>query len=227
MLYFGLGSGLIEFDGVSTRGIPTPGNTIVRTMTTDPTQRVYVGTVDDFGYLAPNAAGETKYVSLIEFVPKEERGFQDVYSMRWTPEGLFIQAPERLIRLIPEEAATVEHAPRKWRVKVWRPTSRLGGLSHAFGRVYLLQVGKGLVWVAGDSLELAPGGAEFSGDRAVRVEEFSGKSLEDGQALVFRRGRGFSLLSRAGLKPFPTEADDLIERLGQMFRTFNYLMHKL
>ncbi len=214
VLYFGLGSGLIEFDGVSTRGIPTPGNTIVRTMTTDPTKRVYVGTVDDFGYLAPNAAGEMKYVSLIEFVPKEERGFQDVYSMRWTPAGLFIQAPERLIRLIPEEEPTAEHAPRKWRVKVWRPTSRLGGLSYAFGSVYLLQLGKGLLWVTGDSLELAPGGAEFSADRAVRVEEFSGKSMSDGQALVFRRGRGFSLLSRGVLKPFPTEADGLIDRLG-------------
>jgi signal transduction histidine kinase/ligand-binding sensor domain-containing protein len=214
VLYFGLGSGLIEFDGVQPRGIPTPGNTIIRTMTTDPTQRVYVGTVDDFGYLAVNAAGEVKYVSLIEFVPKEERGFQDVYSMRWTPEGLYIQAPERLIRLTPEEAPTVERAPGKWRVKVWRPATRLSPLSYVFGSVYTLQTGTGLMRVAGDSLELAPGGAEFAKDRAVRLEEFSGKSLDDGQALVFRRGRGFSLMSRGGLKPFATQADALTEKLG-------------
>ena len=71
-LYFGLVSGLVEFDGVSYRAIATPGNTVVRALTTDSTGRVYAGTVNDFGYLAPDASGQMQYVSLVEFIPKEQ-----------------------------------------------------------------------------------------------------------------------------------------------------------
>ncbi len=214
VLYFGLGSGLVEFDGVASRAIATPGNTVIRALTTDPSGRIYAGTVDDFGYLAPDKSGQMQYVSLVEFVPKEARGFQDVYSMVWTPEGLFVQAPERLLRLTPEEAPTVDRAPRKWRVKAWRPTGRLGQLSYVFGTVYSRQTGVGLMRLVGDSLELIPGGEAFLTTGGVNLVPYSGTNLNDGQILVATSRKGFFLLSRDGLRRFPTEADSMVERLG-------------
>ncbi|MBL0158741.1 MAG: GAF domain-containing protein [Bryobacterales bacterium] len=213
VLYFGLGSGLVEFDGVSYRAIATPGNTVVRALTTDSTGRVYAGTVNDFGYLAPDASGQMQYVSLVEFIPKEQLGFQDVYSMAWTPQGLFVQAPERLLRLTPESAPTAERMPGKWQVKAWRPQGRMSALFHIFGATYVRQTGAGLQRVNGDALELAPGGETFA-KSSVQLAPYSGTSLDDGEILIATPRLGFYLMSRSGVRRFPTDADALVERLG-------------
>lgn len=213
VIYVGLGSGLVEFDGVTIRGIPTPGNAIIRALTTDPSGRIYAGTVDDFGYLAPDKSGQMQYVSLVGLVPKEERGFQDVYSMIWTPEGLYVQAPERLLRLTPEDPPTVDHAPRKWRIKAWRPNGRLSSIAYVFGALYARLAGIGLMRLAGDSLELVPGGETFS-KTGLQMVPYSGSSLDDGQILVATSRQGFYLMGPGGVRRFPTEADAQVERLG-------------
>lgn len=213
VLYFGLGSGLVEFDGVSYRAIATPGNTVVRALTTDSTGRVYAGTVNDFGYLAPDPSGHMQYVSLVEFVPKEELGFQDVYSMAWTPEGLFVQAPERLLRLTPDQAPTAERMPRKWQVKAWRPQGRMSPLSEVAGVIYVRQSGIGLQRVNGDALEPVAGGETFARS-SVQLTPYSGTNPGDGEILIATPRLGFYLMNRSGVRRFPTDADALVERLG-------------
>jgi len=216
VLYFGLGSGLLEYDGTSFRPIKMPGNTIVRALAVDPSGRVYAGSVGDFGYLGPDKSGQMQFISLLQFVPKEERGFQDVYGARWTPDGLYIQAPERLILLTPEEAPTAEQAPRKWRTKVWRPQTRFGPPSFVAGTLYVPQAQIGLMRLKGNSFELAPGGEQFATSRGLHLIAFPGApgSGAESRMLAAVRGRGLLLMDNKGVRPFESEATDLIQRLG-------------
>ena len=69
VMYFGNNDeGVLEYDGVTWRSIPVPGKVNVRSLAVDTTGTVYVGTVGDFGYLAPNEAGLMQFNSLFHLV---------------------------------------------------------------------------------------------------------------------------------------------------------------
>ncbi len=69
VMYFGNNDeGVIEYDGVSWRSIPVPGKVNVRSLAVDTAGTVYVGTVGDFGYLAPDEKGEMQFNSLFQLV---------------------------------------------------------------------------------------------------------------------------------------------------------------
>lgn len=65
IMYFGNNdNGILEFDGETWRSIPIPNNTIVRSLAIDENGLIYVGAVNDFGYLAPDKKGSLQFVSL-------------------------------------------------------------------------------------------------------------------------------------------------------------------
>ncbi len=66
ILYFGdSSSALIEFDGATWRKIFLPSS-VVRSVAVDDRGRIWVGASGNFGYVAPDATGTARYVSLIE-----------------------------------------------------------------------------------------------------------------------------------------------------------------
>ena len=65
VLYFGTNAAVLEFDGVSWRRIQIGENAgSVRALAIDDNDRIWVGSVGSFGYLAPDAGGVLKYVSI-------------------------------------------------------------------------------------------------------------------------------------------------------------------
>lgn len=58
-------NGILEYDGVEWRVIPLPKPTVVQSLTVDTNGIVYVGAVEEIGYLAPNELGKMQYVSLV------------------------------------------------------------------------------------------------------------------------------------------------------------------
>jgi len=70
--------GILEFDGYKWNKIPIANESIVRSLAyLDGT--IYVGGVDEFGYLAPNKLGKMQYVSLIDQLDTIE--FKDVWKI--------------------------------------------------------------------------------------------------------------------------------------------------
>src|SRR6056297_1957642 len=59
IIYIGNVNGVMEYDGEKFRLIEMPNKTTSRFLEIDENNRVYVGTVGDFGYLKPNKKGET------------------------------------------------------------------------------------------------------------------------------------------------------------------------
>src|SRR5580704_16930415 len=74
IMYFANTDGLLEFDGNSWRVIGQPGKS-VRAVGVDDSGTVFAGGVGEFGLLKPDSTGTLKFISLVDRVPQQDRGF--------------------------------------------------------------------------------------------------------------------------------------------------------
>lgn len=81
IVYFGNNDdGVLEFDGTSWRKIKVPSG-LVRSLATDSSGRVFVGSIGEFGMLIPNATGTLSYVSLSGQLGSMKPKFGDVWKI--------------------------------------------------------------------------------------------------------------------------------------------------
>lgn len=90
VMYFGNNDlGVLEYDGKTWRKIPVPRNASVRSLAVDSIGTVYVGTVGDFGYLAPNALGTLEYISLLDAITDSVGHFSDILKIHVVNNKVF------------------------------------------------------------------------------------------------------------------------------------------
>jgi len=95
VMYFANTGGLLEYDGSSWRLIQIE-NEAVRTIAIDSAGTVFVGGVDQFGFLETDLTGKLKYKSLINHLPIEQRNFGDVWTIWPVPNGVYFQTASRI-----------------------------------------------------------------------------------------------------------------------------------
>jgi len=200
VMYFGNAEGMLEYDGVSWRRIATPNRTVVRSLAIDQHDRIYVGEVGTFGYLAPDSLGQMRFISLLEHVPPEERTFADVLNACVTSRGVYFTASNAIFRW-------AENGIRLWKAQT--------GFQSAFvvhDTLYVIQKDIGLMRMAGDSLRLVPGGERFAVQRILFMLPFA-----DDQILIGTAGKGLFLYDGFAFHPFRTAADSFLMQ-NQLYR---------
>ena len=70
IIYIGNRAGLLEFDGVYWRVINIPNNT-VRSLALHHDGTVYIGGINEMGFLTADKAGRAKYMSLVSHLDRE------------------------------------------------------------------------------------------------------------------------------------------------------------
>jgi class 3 adenylate cyclase len=88
VMYFGNNSGVLEFDGVDWRLIPTQG-VGVRSLCRDSSGKIIVGGVNQMGYLSPDSLGNLRFVSLLEKIPPPYNHFKDVWFTQATRDAVY------------------------------------------------------------------------------------------------------------------------------------------
>ena len=81
VFYFGNTLGLLEFDGITWQLIELPGKSAVRSVCPEETGKIFIGGINEIGYLVTDETGKTNYCSLIQLIPKEYRQFNDVWEI--------------------------------------------------------------------------------------------------------------------------------------------------
>jgi serine phosphatase RsbU (regulator of sigma subunit) len=89
VIYFGTMAEILEFDGKTWKKHLLPNHAAVRSMIMDEQGTIYIGGYEEFGYLGCDQSGETKYHSLLEYVPSEHRDFKDIWNVWVNSEGVF------------------------------------------------------------------------------------------------------------------------------------------
>lgn len=201
VIYVGnVDSGVLAFDGVRWRRIPLPNRSTVRALATDANGRIYVGAVGEFGYLAPDASGQMRYVSLLDRVPAKERDFADVWSVFPTPEGVYFATLTRLFRL------------RGGEMKVWKPQGAFHLAFHVGGSIYIRELSRGLLMLKGDTLVPLPGGERFAKEKIYALLPWGTPTPGQPQALLIgTRTQGWFVYDGHDYRPWPTEADAAIK----------------
>lgn len=222
VIYVGNGYGIQEFDGSTWRLIRITNGSFVRSFACDSSGRIYVGSATEFGYLDADSTGLMGYHSLLSQLAPEECRFNYVWSTHVTPQGIYFQARERLFRLETPEGVPAVEADRQgdkaarqtWRARIWRPDEPEHYYVHSWyldGTLFVLQRGRGLMKMAGDSLILVPGSEQFISDRSHILLPFPGRP---GVMLLGTLSRGLFLFDGQAFTPWVTAVDPLLKQGG-------------
>lgn len=207
IMYIGNGYGIQEFDGVTWRLIRISNGSFVRSFAKDSSGCIYAGSATEFGYLQADENGVMQYISLIDQLPAEDRGFNYVWSTHAAPEGIYFQARERLFRFQRQPASKDD-----WQIKIWRPKNPNDYFIYAFyldQTLFIHQRGSGLMKLVGDSLMLIAGSEQFAYDRIHVMLPFSERP---GTYLLGTFNRGLFLFEGSSFQPFRTEADSILRQ---------------
>ena len=145
VLYAGGNSGVLEFDGSNWRRIKVGASATVRSLTMDASGRIYLGSADTFGYLAPDAQGELQFVTLKNKLPAAEQNFNDVWRAFAIDSGVYFQTEQAIFKWA-NDALTII-----------KPASRFNRLSMLDGRLYLTLPETGLNVLENDTFKPLPG----------------------------------------------------------------------
>jgi signal transduction histidine kinase/DNA-binding response OmpR family regulator len=204
IMYFANNAGVLEFDGRNWRLIELPSRLGVRALAIDSTGsgRIYVGAGGDFGHLAPDAAGQLQFTSLMPPEAKQDRSFDQVFTPISAPDGrVYFQARTKMCRWSggPVECREVDGA--------------LSRIFPAHRKLYVLQQGVGLMEMQDDSMHLVPGGERFAAEDIRVLLPYS--SDERAGILVGLRAGELFLQRGQAFEPFAPAVRDarLDERL--------------
>jgi len=195
VIYVGSQYGVLEFDGSEWRIISTATLDTVRSLAVDDSGRIYAGSVGDFGYLAPDADGQLKWVSLKDRVPKEAARFGDIWRTFVTPDGVLFQCSEYVFRWAHDT------------IEVIRPRSGFHRGSLVDGRLYIPMSESGLNVLEGSTFRTLPGTESLGREVYPVILRYDERRL-----LIGTRNNGLFLYDGTALTPFPTELDDLIKK---------------
>ncbi len=221
VLYFGNSTGVLEYDGVSWRLIPTADETVARSLAIDENGQIYVGAQGDFGYLTPNKSGQLHYISLRDSIPPAYRTFNDVWQTYATSHGIYFKSAQYLFRWdhrtkkgngtakisadMASSDITLGITERNGRLSLWEAKNRFYYAFKVHDDVYIRQTNIGLMKVDGDTLRLIPGGSRFYQEPIFVMLPFPNTPEENvqGRILVGTRAGALFVYDGQAFHPFP------------------------
>ncbi|MBD3166750.1 hypothetical protein GF324_09140 [bacterium] len=81
-------SGILTYDGARWGRVGDPEHRPARSFLRDRHDRIWVGMLNDFGYLSSDSTGSLRIVSLLHLLPEEHHGFHNVDEIHETERGL-------------------------------------------------------------------------------------------------------------------------------------------
>jgi len=190
IIYIANQGGLLEFDGISWHSYDIP-NQSVYSLAVDDNGTLFIGGINEFGYMAPDSAGTLQYNSLIGHLQDKQKKFGNIWATYATKEGIYFQASKYLFCWL------------KGKLNVWESGSSSFHTSfYCNGDIFIRRNNIGLVQVKSNSLKIVPGGEKFAELIIFMMVPFNDKKL-----LIGTREKGLFLFDGVNLESFPTEAD--------------------
>lgn len=98
IIYFGVGDGVMEYDGVSWRNIPNEKQAIAFDLAKDKNGRIYVAANGEFGYLDTDNKGFTVYQSLTHLLSDTTFKLGAVNSVKVTSKFIYFQTYDAILQ---------------------------------------------------------------------------------------------------------------------------------
>src|SRR5690606_33143710 len=193
VIYAGNYDGVLVYDGVGWEIVATPSNTTVRSLAVGMDGRVFVGLQGDFGYIGGDSLGQYTFVSLLDYVPPDERKFWDVWGTHATETDVYFQTKNELFRWDGSS------------LRIWKSGSGFHTSYCVNDTIYVLEKSVGLKRLIGDTLSVIPGGEYFAEEQIFGIGQRS-----DGHLVIATQTRLFEYDGEQSIH-FATEADDFLK----------------
>ncbi|MFC2103951.1 SpoIIE family protein phosphatase [Bacteroidota bacterium] len=92
VMYFANNECVLEYDGIRWKRYNVTNETAVQSLAIDQNDRIYVGAINEFGYLAPNSYGDLEYVSLLPNIENSLRFFNEIRNISISSEGIYFHS---------------------------------------------------------------------------------------------------------------------------------------
>lgn len=208
VMYFGTSAGIVEYDGVNWNKVSISDSIVfqtVRAFEKAEGGRIYFGGGLNFGYLEPDAYGNSKVTSLVGLVKPEFRDFSDIRSIRLLGDYLFVQTLEYLFRF------NINSFSEGGDFRVWKADTFFAYSMEFNGQLYSFQLERGLFKIDGDSLQFVRGSEIFKNTRIYIMLPYKGN--RDVQYLVGTASEGFFGYNGKTFEKFDTELDTHLKDL--------------
>jgi len=98
-MYFANNTGLLEYDGNRWTVYPIKNYTNVRSLYYDePTERIYAGAFNEFGYFSRNKSGILNYHSMIKYVNAHDRNFTEIWNIHKIDRSFYFQGDKEIFQ---------------------------------------------------------------------------------------------------------------------------------
>jgi signal transduction histidine kinase/DNA-binding response OmpR family regulator/ligand-binding sensor domain-containing protein len=197
IIYVGNLAGVLEYDGVSWRIFENVPNKSVRSMSIDNTGTIYIGGIDEIGFLKPDAKGALYYVSLLPEVDKNKRNISTVWKTLAAGDSVYFLTSKYLLRW----------NTKTGKMKIWEAERYFKDIFYVKGKVFINEKATGLREMVHDSFQSLPGGTTFADDRIYLLVPFNSSEL----MLATNKGMCRYNYNNGIIIPFPTEADGYLK----------------
>jgi len=192
VMYFGNTSGILEYDGVSWRLIGLRGSTrIVSSLALDSSGRIYVGSFNELGYLAPDSTGRLQFISLLDRIDKRYHKCGPVWETYATNQGVYFRTPRYIFRF---SSGTT---------KVWKAKTSFRFSFFVRGIFYVVQGDIGLSRLVGNTLQAV-------NDHDPIRNVVAMLPYDDRRILIVSDKKDMLLYDGLEIQPFITTASDFI-----------------
>ena len=199
VMYIGNEGYVLEYDGATWRKIIVTEIQSIFALTFDPaTNRIYVGTTNDLGYLELTPSGERVFVSMRNQIPAEARDVGNVRAVYVTSQGVFFGCDAEVLRW------------RDGHFKVWKDfgTNSLQ-VGWAAGTLYLQSQKTGLLRLENDAFVGASADPVFKQTLVLAAATDAG-----GGMLAGTLDQGLLVVRDGVVSPFSGECQEYLKTAG-------------
>lgn len=195
IVYFANGDGILSFNGANWNLLELPGLVSANAIASTYEGKIFVGGVDELGYLDSNDKGQLSYISLLPELPEEFGNFSRIRSVSTIKDEVFFSSKKYIF---------------KWdgiQFKIWENTGD-PYLFLARNIIFKRRAGKGLMQYNNNKFDLVPNGEMFADIRIRAVLPYNKNSFliaTDDQLYIFDGTR---------FKRFETNAPDFFNDNG-------------
>ncbi|MCP4146254.1 MAG: hypothetical protein GY757_00760, partial [bacterium] len=209
IVYVANQGGVLEYDGKTWNPIRVPFDA-VRSMAIDKDDTIFVGGINELGFLSNDSNGTLKYCSLIEHIDDYARKFGAVWKTHAIEEGIFFRTSQYLFKW--------DRQRQRMNIVLESKENSEDRINSSFafnGKYFVNQLNTGLMQLKNGSLNIVPGGKIFSSVKTVyMIAPYN--STKD-EIIIGTREEGFFIYNGKMVRPFPTGADEYLKNRKAAF----------
>lgn len=210
-IYFANNDGLFQFDGTVWTKYELPNKSVVRSLKTSKSGKIYVGGYNEFGFFKPNEKGQLIYFSLSKFLNKKEINSIDIiWKIHLLNNEVIFQCFDKA------------YIYKNNSIKIIKPPTRFQFSFLAENKLYFQDITKGLLeYKKGKLIPLV------NTDFLNATEVWGVFNLSQKKLLITTLDKGIFIYENNKLSPWNTDANSFIKKnsgLGGVKMKNNYIV---